>query len=71
MSNSSRSPKPPDPSETAPPAPGSGKVDNGALPSDGTQTVGQPEPQRESAEAQRDKPDTGITPGGAAGGRRV
>lgn len=46
-------------------------VDNGALPSDGEQTVGQPEPQRESAAAQHEKPATGITPSGAAGGRRM
>lgn len=46
-------------------------VDNGALPSDGEHTVSQPEPQRESAAAQRETPATGITPSGAAGGRRM
>lgn len=46
-------------------------VDIGALPSDGQQTSSQPEPQRESAAAQHEKPATGITPSGAAGGRRM
>ena len=49
----------------------SGQVDNGALPSDGEHTVSQPEPQRESTAAQHEKPATGITPSGAAGGRRM
>jgi hypothetical protein len=48
-----------------------GKVDNGALPSDGEQTVNQPEPEREGPAAQREKPSTGVTPGGTAGGRRI
>ena len=46
-------------------------VDIGALPSDGQQTSSQPEPQRESAAAQHEKPATGITPSGSAGGRRM
>lgn len=59
------------PAAAAPASPGTGKVDNGALPSDGQRTVSQPEPQRESAAAQQEKPSTGITPSGAAGGRRM
>ena len=59
------------PAAAAPADPGPGKVDNGALPADGTQTVSQPEPERESPQAQREKPSTGITPGGTPGGRRI
>ena len=59
------------PAAAAPDDAGEGKVDNGALPSDGQQTVSQPEPERESPQAQRDKPSTGITPGGTPGGRRI
>lgn len=59
------------PAGATPADPGPGKVDNGALPNDGEHTVSQPEPQRESAAAQQEKPATGITPSGAAGGRRM
>lgn len=69
-------PKTRQPATPAPaPAPGwrSGNqtVDSGALPNDGQSTVSQPEPQREQATAQPEKPATGITPSGAAGGRRM
>ena len=59
------------PAAAVPTQPAAGKVDNGGLPSDGSSTVSQPEPQRESAAAQRDKPATGITPSGTPGGRRI
>ena len=66
-----RSSSTPNPAAATPADAGGGKLDNGGLPSDGEQTVSQPEPQRESAAAQHEKPATGITPSGAAGGRRM
>ena len=71
MSNTRSSRTPAKPARAVPADPRTGKPDNGALPSDGEHTVSQPEPQRESAAAQHEKPATGITPAGAAGGRRM
>lgn len=71
MPNTRSSRTTPSPAHAEPRDRRTGQVDNGALPSDGEHTVSQPEPQRESAAAQHEKPATGITPSGAAGGRRM